>query len=106
MIKELDPDLRPNAFAMALRKVKAEVAFPGEDMGRLREAIERGTPPISQGVESEQVFNATLERVIRYSQLVVATSARLAKAKLALDEVQNMNDEERIAWATKVRTNF
>ena len=106
LIKELDPDLRPNAFAMALRKVKAEVAFPGEDMGRLREAIERGTPPISQGVESEQVFNATLERVIRYSQLVVATSARLAKAKLTLDEVQNMNDEERIAWATKVRTNF
>ena len=87
---------------MALRKVKAEVAFPGEDMGT-EEAIEEA-PPISQGVESEHVC-ATLERVIRYSQLVVATSARLAKAKLCSAGPKHER-RERIAWATKVRTNF
>ena len=106
LIKQLSVDLEQIAFAKELRRMKAEVAFPGDDMARLREEIADEKPLVHPGEESKQIFRATLERVVRYAQLVVATAARLAKAKGTIDQIRDMNDDQRGEWAKKVKANF
>ena len=106
LIKQLSDALTPTDFAKGLRRVKAEVVFPGDDMVGLRAEIADEKPPIHPGEGSERIFRATLERVVRYTQLVVATAARLAKAKDTIDKIRAMNDAQRGDWAKRVKANF